>query len=69
MLSILCKIGKTVFDLKKRVVKIDHGVKSALLPKEGDIVVGFVDMLSGNTVHYRFDQYFRFVCSSTHRYY
>jgi len=44
------RIGKTVFDLKKRVVKIDHKARSPLLPKVGDVVVGFVDMASGNMV-------------------
>lgn len=44
------RIGKTVFDLKKRVVKIDHKAKLALLPKVGDLVVGFVDMVPGNMV-------------------
>jgi len=44
------RIGKTVFDLKKRVVKIDHKAKMALLPKVGDLVVGFVDMVPGNMV-------------------
>lgn len=44
------RIGKTVFDLKKRVVRIDEKAKTALLPKVGDLVVGFVDMLPGNMV-------------------
>jgi exosome complex component CSL4 len=44
------RIGKTVFDLKKRTVKIDHKAKSALLPKVGDLVVGFVNMVPGNMV-------------------
>lgn len=43
------RIGRPVFDLKKRVVKIDKA-KSPLLPKVGDLVVGFVNMASGNMV-------------------
>lgn len=44
------RIGKTVFDLKKRTVKIDHRPKGAMFPKEGDSVVGFVDMMGGSIV-------------------
>lgn len=44
------RIGKTVFDLKKRVVKIDHKARSSSLPKVGDLVVGFVDMVPSNMV-------------------
>lgn len=42
------RIGKPIFDLKKRVVKVDYKARSALLPKVGDLVVGFVDMVPGN---------------------
>ncbi len=44
------RIGKPIFDLKKRVVKMDYKTRSALLPKVGDLVVGFVDMVPGNMV-------------------
>lgn len=44
------RIGRPVFDLKKRVVKVDHKTRSALLPKVGDTVVGFIDMVPGNMV-------------------
>ena len=44
------RVGKTVFDLKKRVVKVDHKAKNASLPRVGDLVVGFVDMVPGNMV-------------------
>lgn len=43
-------IGKKVLDLKNRVVKVDKKAKSALMPKAGDLVVGFIDMVPGNMV-------------------
>jgi len=45
-------LGKVVFDFKKRVVKVEE-TKSAVLPKVGDVVVGFIDMVPGNMVSMR----------------
>lgn len=45
-------VGKASFDFKKRVAKVDH-TKKSLMPKAGDIVVGFIDMVPGNMVSMR----------------
>lgn len=45
-------MGKVNFDFKKRVAKVEE-VKRALVPKAGDIVVGFIDMVPGNMVSMR----------------
>jgi exosome complex component CSL4 len=45
-------MGKVTFDFKNRVVKVDQ-TKKAFLPKAGDIVVGFIDMVPGNMVSMR----------------
>tara|TARA_Y100000780_G_scaffold220753_1_gene228353 strand:- start:469 stop:1029 length:561 start_codon:yes stop_codon:yes gene_type:complete len=45
-------LGKATFDFKKRIVKVDQ-IKKASLPKTGDIVVGFIDMVPGNMVSMR----------------
>ena len=42
-------IGKTLFDLKRRVVKIDQK-NSPMLPKVGDIIVGYIEMLFGSMI-------------------
>jgi len=47
------KIGKITYDLKKRVVKVDQKTKSPPLPKAGDTVIGFIDMVPGNMVSMR----------------
>ena len=39
-------IGKPVFDLKRRIVKIDQ-TNSPMLPKVGDVIVGYIEMLFG----------------------
>ncbi|MFQ5920866.1 MAG: exosome complex RNA-binding protein Csl4 [Nitrososphaerales archaeon] len=44
------RLGKTVFDLKKRTVKIGEMPKAAVIPKEDDYVIGFVDMVGGSIV-------------------
>lgn len=45
-------IGKAAYDFKKRVVNISNS-KKTLLPKAGDTVVGFIDMVPGNMVSMR----------------
>jgi exosome complex component CSL4 len=42
-------VGTKVYDLKRRIVKIDQK-NSPLLPKVGDVVVGYVDMLFSSMV-------------------
>jgi exosome complex component CSL4 len=42
-------VGIKVYDLKRRIVKIDQK-NSPMLPKVGDIVVGYVDMLFSSMV-------------------
>lgn len=42
-------IGTKVYDLKRRIVKIEQK-NSPMLPKVGDIVVGYVDMLFSSMV-------------------
>ncbi|MFQ5941376.1 MAG: exosome complex RNA-binding protein Csl4 [Nitrososphaerales archaeon] len=45
-------IGTVLFDYKKRIVQVEKKNK-AQLPKAGDIVVGFIDMVPGNMVSMR----------------
>ena len=45
-------VGKVTIDFKKRIVKVDQ-TKKAPLPKAGDTVVGFIDMVPGNMVSMR----------------
>ncbi|HYY40599.1 MAG TPA: exosome complex RNA-binding protein Csl4 [Nitrososphaera sp.] len=42
-------VGTKVYDLKRRIVKIDQK-NSPMLPKVGDIIVGYVDMLFSSMV-------------------
>jgi exosome complex component CSL4 len=42
-------VGTSAYDLKRRIVKIDQK-NSPMLPKVGDIVVGYVDMLFSSMV-------------------
>jgi exosome complex component CSL4 len=42
-------VGTKVFDLKRRIVKVEQK-NSPMLPKVGDIVVGYVDMLFSSMV-------------------
>jgi exosome complex component CSL4 len=42
-------VGTKVYDLKRRIVKIDQK-NSPMLPKVGDIIIGFVDMLFSSMV-------------------
>ena len=42
-------VGIKVYDLKRRVVKIDQK-NSPILPKVGDLVVGYADMLFSSMV-------------------
>lgn len=42
-------VGTKVYDLKRRIVKVEQK-NSPLLPKVGDIVVGYVDMLFSSMV-------------------
>jgi exosome complex component CSL4 len=42
-------IGKTLFDLKRRVVKVEQK-NSPMLPKVGDIIVGYIEMLFGSMI-------------------
>jgi exosome complex component CSL4 len=45
-------IGNKVLDLKRRVVKIDQK-NSPMLPKVGDIVVGYIEMLFSSMISVR----------------
>src|SRR4051812_1120033 len=42
-------VGTKVYDLKRRIVKIDQK-NSPMLPKIGDIIVGYVEMLFSSMV-------------------
>ncbi|MDQ3726652.1 MAG: hypothetical protein M3307_00245, partial [Thermoproteota archaeon] len=42
-------LGTKVYDLKRRIVKVDQK-NSPMLPKVGDIIVGYVDMLFSSMV-------------------
>jgi exosome complex component CSL4 len=42
-------VGTKVYDLKRRIVKVDQK-NSPMLPKVGDIIVGYVDMLFSSMV-------------------
>jgi exosome complex component CSL4 len=42
-------VGKKVFDLKRRIVKVDQK-NSPMLPKVGDIIVGYVEMLFSSMI-------------------
>jgi exosome complex component CSL4 len=42
-------VGTKVYDLKRRIIKIDQK-NSPMLPKVGDIIVGYVDMLFSSMV-------------------
>jgi len=42
-------VGTKVYDLKRRIVKVDQK-NSPMLPKVGDIIVGFVDMLFSSMI-------------------
>lgn len=42
-------VGTKVYDLKRRIVKIDQK-NSPLLPKVGDIIVGYIDMLFSSMI-------------------
>jgi exosome complex component CSL4 len=45
-------VGTKVYDFKKRIVKIDQK-NSPMLPKIGDVVVGFIEMLFGSMISVR----------------
>jgi len=45
-------IGNKVYDLKRRLVKIDQK-NSPILPKVGDVVVGFIEMLFSSMISVR----------------
>src|ERR671930_2745964 len=45
-------VGTKVYDLKRRIVKIDQK-NSPMLPKIGDIIVGYVEMLFGSMISVR----------------
>ena len=40
-------VGTKVYDFKRRIVKIDQK-NSPMLPKIGDIIVGYIEMLFGS---------------------
>jgi exosome complex component CSL4 len=42
-------VGTKIYDLKRRIVKVDQK-NSPMLPKVGDIIVGYVDMLFSSMV-------------------
>ncbi len=44
------RMGKAVFDLKSRTVKIGRMPRSAGLPRVGDSVIGFVENMGGSIV-------------------
>ncbi len=46
------RIGKITYDLKQRYVKV-NGLKSILLPKKDDHVIGFIHILSSNSANIR----------------
>ncbi|MCS7141339.1 MAG: exosome complex RNA-binding protein Csl4 [Candidatus Nitrosocaldus sp.] len=46
------RVGKVTYDLKQRYVRV-NGLKSILLPKVGDHVIGFVHMLTSNSANIR----------------
>src|ERR671931_1866975 len=45
-------VGTKVYDFKRRIVKIDQK-NSPMLPKIGDIVVGYIEMLFGSMISVR----------------
>jgi len=45
-------IGTKVYDLKRRIVKIDQK-NSPMLPKIGDVLVGYIEMLFGSMISVR----------------
>jgi exosome complex component CSL4 len=45
-------VGRKVYDLKRRIVRIEQK-NTPMLPKMGDILVGFIDMLFGSMISVR----------------
>jgi exosome complex component CSL4 len=45
-------VGTKVYDFKRRIVKIDQK-NSPMLPKIGDIIVGYIEMLFGSMISVR----------------
>ena len=45
-------VGRKVYDLKRRIVRIEQK-NTPVLPKMGDILVGFIDMLFGSMISVR----------------
>src|ERR687888_1246871 len=45
-------LGVKVYDFKRRIVKIDQK-NSPMLPKIGDIIVGYIEMLFGSMISVR----------------
>jgi len=45
-------LGTKVYDLKRRIVKIDQK-NSPMLPKIGDVLVGYIEMLFGSMISVR----------------
>ncbi len=46
-------VGKAIYDLKARVVKLEPLSKRLLMPSEGDVVLGSVEMVQGPIIHVR----------------
>ena len=45
-------VGRKVYDLKRRLVRIEQK-NTPKLPKIGDIIVGYIDMLFGSMISVR----------------
>ncbi|MEO9365012.1 MULTISPECIES: exosome complex RNA-binding protein Csl4 [Candidatus Nitrosocaldus] len=46
------RIGKVTYDMKQRYVRV-NGLKSMLIPKKDDHVIGFIHMLTSNSANIR----------------